>query len=194
MAAEIVDMQRDIVLRLQKGNNAAQHELYKLYARALFNVCMRILNNKENAEDVLQEIFLTAFGQIHTFRFESTIGAWLKKIAINRSINYLKRIKANTQLIDNFDTIDRPDEQESIDWEEVQVSVDQIHKSMMCLPEGCRVIFSLFMLEGYDHSEISQILGISESTSKSQLNRAKGLIRKTLTENKSDIEWKMQTN
>ena len=146
MAAEIVDMQRDIVLRLQKGNNAAQHELYKLYARALFNVCMRILNNKENAEDVLQEIFLTAFGQIHTFRFESTIGAWLKKIAINRSINYLKRIKANTQLIDNFDTIDRPDEQESIDWEEVQVSVDQIHKSMMCLPEGCRVIFSLFML------------------------------------------------
>ena len=194
MAAEIVDMHRDIVLRLQKGNNAAQHELYKLYARALFNVCMRILNNKENAEDVLQEIFLTAFGQIHTFRFESTIGAWLKKIAINRSINYLKRIKANTQLIDNFNTIDRPDEQESIDWEEVQVSVDQIHKSMMRLPEGCRVIFSLFMLEGYDHSEISQILGISESTSKSQLNRAKGLIRKTLTENKSDIEWKMQTN
>ena len=97
-------------------------------------------------------------------------------------------------LLDNFDTIDRPDTNEMIDWEEVQLSVNLVHKAMMQLPEGCRVIFSLFMLEGYDHSEISQILEISESTSKSQLNRAKNLIKDMLIKNKQQVEWKVQIN
>ena len=194
MAAELVDMHKEIAVKLQKGDNAAQFELYKLYSRAMYNICMRILNHKENAEDVLQDVFLSAFEQIHTFRFESTIGAWLKRIAINRCINFIKTTRIQIQLTDNFDTIDRPDNIDSVDWEEVELSVDSIHKAMMHLPDGCRVIFSLFMLEGYDHAEISQILEISESTSKSQLNRAKHLIRNTITNNKQQSEWKIQTN
>ena len=186
-------MHKEIAVKLQKGDNTAQHELYKLYSRAMYNICMRILNHRENAEDVLQEVFITAFKQIHTFRFDSTIGAWLKKIAINTCINYLKKKRIQMHLVDSFDSYDIPETNESVDWEEVQLSVDMIRKAMVQLPEGCRVIFSLFMLEGYDHSEISQILEISESTSKSQLNRAKNLIKNMLTNNKQ-IEWKVQIN
>ena len=193
MATETIDMHKEIALKLQKGDKAAQYELYKLYSRAMFNVCMRVLNHRENAEDVLQDVFLTAFEQIHSFRFESTIGAWLKKIAINRCINFIKKKRIQLQLLDSFNSIDRPETNESLDWEEVQLSVEMIHKAMTQLPDGCRVIFSLFMLEGYDHGEISQILEISESTSKSQLNRAKNLIKTYITNN-TLAEWKIQTN
>ena len=187
-------MHKEIAVKLQNGDQIAQFELYKLYSRAMFNICMRVLNHRENAEDVLQEVFITAFEQIHSFRFESTIGAWLKRIAINRCINFIKKKQIQMHLVDSFDAFDRPESNESVDWEEVQLSIEKIHKAMMQLPEGCRVIFSLFMLEGYDHAEISQILEISESTSKSQLNRAKGLIRNIITNNNQLLEWKTQTN
>lgn len=187
-------MHKEIVVRLQQGDKSAQHELYKLYSKSMYNVCMRILNQRENAEDVLQDVFLSAFKLIHTFRFESTIGAWLKKITVNHCINFMRSKQNQVYLVESFDTFDRPDTNESVDWNEVQLSVEKIHKAMMLLPNGCRVIFSLFMLEGYDHTEISQILEISESTSKSQLNRAKNLIRTIISTETQFESWKVQTN
>jgi RNA polymerase sigma-70 factor (ECF subfamily) len=194
LAAEVVDKHKEIAVRLQKGDKTAQQELYKLYSRAMFNICMRIVNQRENAEDILQEVFLTAFKQIHRFRFDSTIGAWLKRITINHCINFIKRKQNQMHLVDTFDSFDRPETDEPVDWEDIQLSVEAIHKAMMLLPEGCRVIFSLFMLEGYDHAEISQILEISESTSKSQLNRAKNLIRSIITNTNKLEQWKVQTS
>jgi len=173
-------MHKDIVLRLSRGDRSAQHELYKLYSRAMFNVCMRILNSREDAEDVLQEAFVVAFRQVGTFRFDSTIGAWLKRITINHCINFLKKRRVSLHLVDDYEKVNRPEENDAPDWEEIQLSVQRVHRAMEQLPGGCRVVFSLFMLEGYDHAEISEVLGISESTSKSQLMRAKQLIRNIL--------------
>lgn len=193
LATDVVDMHKSLAVRLQQDDKSAQFELYKLYSRAMYNVCMRILNNRDDAEDVLQEVFIVAFKQITNFRFESTIGAWLKKIAINRSLNFLKKRKAELLFVDDYNSVDIADLTEEIDWNDIQLSVERIHQAASLLPDGCRVIFSLFLLEGYDHGEIADILNISESTSKSQLHRAKLLIRNILSNTINKEQWETKT-
>jgi RNA polymerase sigma-70 factor (ECF subfamily) len=131
-----------------------------------------MMNNTADAEDMLQEVFIEAFGRLTSFRFESTFGAWLKRITINKCINELKRRKVQLEYRDQpfaEDLVDG-DASEPMDLE---LSVERIKHAMGLLPDGYRVVFSLYMLEGYDHEEIATILGISESTSKTQLMRAR---------------------
>jgi len=163
------DIHKDIIELSKAGNSQAQFQLYQLYAKAMYNICHRIMNNKEEAEDMLQESFTEAFMKIDSFRFESSFGAWLKRITINKCINALKKRKADLVYTDSI-----PDSHAEVeDIDPRGLSTDQVVKAMEKLPEGYRLVFSLFLLEGYDHSEIGQILGISESTSKSQYSRAR---------------------
>lgn len=164
------DIHWEIIELSKAGNPKAQYQLYQLYARAMYNICYRMMNNREEAEDMLQESFTEAFHNLGTFRFDSSFGAWLKRITINKCINALKKRKANLVLVDNLP--DHAGEEESYD-EMPRLSVEQVQKAMEKLPEGYRVVFSLYLLEGYDHAEISQIMGISEATSKSQYSRAR---------------------
>ncbi len=170
MEAVNLDIHKPIIIKAQKGNPKAQKKLYELYAKAMFNICYRMMNNIAEAEDMLQEAFCEAFRRLETFRFESTFGAWIKRIVINRCINELKRRKIELEYGDHVYQVDLTDE---IDEGENLMQVEKIKKAMGLLPDGYRVVFSLYLLEGYDHQEISEILGISESTSKSQLARAK---------------------
>lgn len=179
LAGEYQDIHRDIIELSKAGNNKAQFQLYKLYAKAMFNICVRMMNNTEEAEDILQEAFTEAFLKLDTFRHESTFGAWLKRIVINKCINAIKKKKAELILADDI-THYEYSEDEQIDYEDIQMNVSAIHKAIEMLPDGYRIIFSLYMLEGYDHTEISQIMGISESTSKSQYMRAKTKIKELL--------------
>lgn len=139
-----------------------------------------MMNNREEAEDMLQEAFTEAFNKLGSFRFESSFGAWLKRIVINKCINEIKRRKADVYLSDEMHKYDKGNDDDYVDYEEIQLNVQSIHKALEQLPEGYRVIFSLYLLEGYDHTEISEILGISESTSKSQYMRAKNKIKDIL--------------
>ena len=129
-----------------------------------------MLNTFEEAEDLLQEAFTEAFTKLSSFRYESSFGAWLKRIVINRCINAIKKRKADLVLSEDMGNYDAADNK---DDDNIEYDVKRVHKAIEMLPEGYRVIFSLYMLEGYDHSEIAQIMGISESTSKSQYMRAK---------------------
>jgi RNA polymerase sigma factor (sigma-70 family) len=158
----------------RKGNGKAQSKLYHQYARAMYNLAYRILNNREDAEDILQETFVDCFRNIDSFRFESTFGAWLKKILINKCINHIKRKKIDLELCENL-----PDNVAG-EEEEVVYDTGKIFKGIETLPDGYRIILTLYLLEGYDHTEISQILGITESTSKSQYSRAKEKLRTLL--------------
>ena len=146
----------------------------------MYNICFRMMNNAEEAQDILQEGFVDAFRRLESFRFESTIGAWLKKIMINKCINALekRRIIWADEEISELDLA--PVDSESINEEELQLSVERVKKAMSRLPEGARVIFSLYLLEGYDHTEISEILHISESTSKTQFMRARQMVKEIL--------------
>lgn len=145
----------------------------------MFNICMRMLNNREEAEDMLQESFTEVFSKLSSFRYESSFGAWIKRIVINRCINSMKKRKADLVLNDDMGKYDSNEESYSND-NELKLDVQKVHKAIELLPEGYRVIFSLYMLEGYDHTEISQIMEISESTSKSQYMRAKLKLKEIL--------------
>jgi RNA polymerase sigma factor (sigma-70 family) len=170
------DIHRDIIELSKARNSQAQFQLYQLYSKAMYNICYRLMNNREEAEDMLQESFAEAFIKIDTFRFESAFGAWLKRITINKCINALKKRKAELVYTD---MLSDPDYQEE-ELDPRGITVEQVQHALEDLPEGYRLVFSLFLLEGYDHSEIAQILAISESTSKSQYARARQKIQQIL--------------
>lgn len=164
---------KDLILRSIDGDQSAQAALYKHYAKAMFNVCMRFMKNREDAEDVLQESFVTAFLRMHTFRFESSFGSWLKRIVINQNINNLKKARLQLEFLEDVGTFAITEEDENNSPEEINFSVEQVKKAMLDLPEGSRMVFNLYLFEGYDHGEIASILGITETTSKTQYMRAK---------------------
>jgi RNA polymerase sigma factor (sigma-70 family) len=174
------DMHRQLVEACKTGNRKAYNELYNSYAKAMYNICYRMMNNAEDAKDMLQEGFVDAFRRLESFRFESTFGAWLKRIVINKCINTLEKRKivwADEEIPDFYIANDDDD---TIDEEKLQLSVERVKKAMNQLPEGARVIFSLYLIEGYDHTEISEILHISESTSKTQFMRARQMVKEKL--------------
>ena len=172
------DIHKKLVERCIHCERKAQFELYKLYSKAMFNICYRMLNNKSDAEDMLQEVFTETFSRIHSFRFDSTIGAWIKRITVNKCINEINRKKTNLNFVEDISVFDKGEIEE--EEENIPLSVDNVKNAMEQLPNGSRIIFSLYLLEGYDHEEISQILNISESTSKTQYMRAKQKVKELL--------------
>lgn len=172
-----VHINAPLIEECRKGSSRAQYMLYNQYSRAMYNVAFRMLNNREDAEDILQETFVDCFRNIAYFRFESTFGAWLKKILVNKCINHIRKKKIDLKLTEEL-----PDSAADED-EETVYDISGIIKGIEDLPDGYRIILTLYLLEGYDHAEIAQILGISESTSKSQYSRAKDRLRNQLTKN-----------
>lgn len=179
MGKSYQNIHEDIIRRCIAGNAKAQYELYSLYSKAMFNVCMRILNSRENAEDALQDAFCDIFDKLDTFRFEASFGAWAKRIVVNTCLNKLKKKSPALQFTDGFPEIGQNSE-DQVDFGELQLKVEQLRKAISLLPDGYRVILSLYLLEGYDHSEISTVLGISESTSKTQYMKAKKKVKSIL--------------
>jgi len=171
------DRHADLVKRCQQGERRAQYELYQHYVKAMYNVCLRILNHEAEAEDVLQEAFMDAFSHIGSFRGQSTFGAWLKQIVVNRAINHLRsrRLELVDMESNRFGEDDGPDfaDPEPYDEDGVQLEVDRVRRAMQLLPEGYRVVLSLYLFEGYDHEEIGNVLNISETTSRTQYLRGK---------------------
>lgn len=174
---ELKELKIDVPLieECKKGNSIAQFRLYNQYSKAMFNLAYRMTRNREDAEDILQEAFTECFRNLGSFRFESTFGAWLKSILLNRSINHLRKKKVNLELFENI-----PDIPEETDDHDPAYDPQTIAKCIEELPDGYRIILTLYLLEGYDHSEIAQITGITESTSKSQYSRAKDKLRQML--------------
>jgi RNA polymerase sigma-70 factor (ECF subfamily) len=162
----------ELVERCKQGDAQSFQTLYRQYSKAMFNTSLRIVNNTADAENVLQESFLDAFRSLHDFHYRSTFGAWLKKIVINKSINVLR--KRPNGLVDT-ETIELQAvaDEEPVNEEEMQYRVEEVKKMMTRLPDGYRTVLSLYLLEGYDHEEISQILNISHNTVRTQYVRAK---------------------
>ena len=138
----------------------------------MFNTSLRIVNNASDAEDVLQEAFMDAFRFLGDFNYKSTFGAWLKRIVINKSINVLRKRKADLIDIETTSVADLPSE-EVLDEENINLKVAEVKKAVTLLPNGYRTVLTLYLFEGYDHEEIAEILRISESTVRTQYHRAK---------------------
>ena len=166
------------IIDLCKKNDAkAQMQLYNLYCKAMFVVANRYLKDRFLAEDVMQDAFIKAFKKINSYKGEVAFGAWLKRIVINQSIDELKKKKLELVSI-NEEIYKKVDDE---NWEvEDKISVEQIVKSIQNLKEKYRLVLSLYLLEGYDHQEISEILGITESTSRTNLLRGKKQLKEHL--------------
>jgi RNA polymerase sigma factor (sigma-70 family) len=168
------NIHQELIEQCRNGNRSAQEEIYRLYYKAMFNTCLRMLNDRVEAEDVMQDAFLAAFLKLGQYRGEMSFGSWLKRIVINKAIDAIRARKIRFEEL-NEGTEDEgafviEDAQTQEDAEQMAV---RIKVAVQNLPEGFRVVLSLFLFEGYDHEEIAQILGINESTSRSQLARAK---------------------
>ena len=143
----------------------------------MFNVGYRITRSEEDAEDVLQEAFINAFRNLDSYRGDATFGAWLKRIVVNKAINVLHKRKHET--MPEEEQWDVAEEDAPSEYRE-ELTVERVKRNIEKLPDGYRTVLSLYLLEGYDHQEIGEIMGISESTSKSQLNRAKSKLKELL--------------
>ncbi|KAF9660129.1 RNA polymerase sigma factor [Tenacibaculum sp. ZH5_bin.1] len=161
-----------------KNNDAkAQMQLYDLYCDAMYTVALRYVKDSFIAEDVMQEAFVKAFKNIDSYKKGVAFGAWLKRIVINQSIDYLKKRKLELVSINEEITTVADDDNWNV---AATISYQEIVNCIHQLKEKYRVVLTLFLLEGYDHGEISQILGISEVSSRTHLLRGKRQVQEQL--------------
>lgn len=170
MKTDIRFTHQSLVEQCKAGHSSSQYELYSCYVDAMYNVGYRFLGNKEDAEDIVQDSFIDAFKNLNNFKYESSFGAWLKRIVINKSINHLKANKVDLVPMETHEYY--VSETTETTFSEVK-DITKIKKSINLLPDGYKQIINLYLIEGYDHIEIAAILEITVSTSKSQYHRAK---------------------
>ncbi|MEA3444691.1 MAG: sigma-70 family RNA polymerase sigma factor [Bacteroidota bacterium] len=166
------NIHEDLIEACKVYDRNAQNRIYKLYYRAMFNTSLRIVNNQVEAEDVMQESFLSAFEKIDQYSGTVSFGAWLKRIVINRSIDTVKNKKIQFEEIkDNLhNELISEEVEENNDKKQ---NIEKIKECVEKLANGYKIILSLYLFEGYDHEEIGAIMKISSSTSRSQFARAK---------------------
>ncbi len=169
--------QIELVEKCKHNDRGAQLKLYRQYCDGMYGVAMRILKNSNDAEDVVQESFIKAFQRIDQFKGEVTFGAWLKRIVVNGSIDFLKSKNQRTVEL-NERYLQITDEE---DWHiEEGISLEEVKKTIEELPDKYRYVVQLFLVEGYDHSEIAQILKITEAASRTRLLRGKTQLKESL--------------
>ncbi len=175
------NIHQDIIDRCKSGEQKAQFQLYKLYYKAMYNTCLRIVNDSLEAEDIMQESFLKAFEKINFYKGEVSFGAWLKRIVVNHSLDELRKRKLITDSLEDSVYEIKEAEKEANTFD-IQWKIEEIKKEINNLPDGYRIVISLYLIEGYDHDEISKIMNISSSTSRSQCARAKKKLIESLKE------------
>jgi len=176
-----MSLDRNIIEGCIAGNRKAQKFLFEKYKAAMMGVCLRYCKSKDEAEDVLMEAFMTVLSQIESYRSEGSIDQWIRRIVVNTSINnYRKNLKhyfhadieniAETEIEEdnNYDITDNH-------------SVEEILNAMQQMPQGYKIVLNLYVVEGYKHKEIAEMLNITVGTSKSQLSKARKIIQDKLS-------------
>lgn len=191
-------MTEEAILKGCLTNNAtAQRELYNKYSSKMLAVCYRYAHNREDAEDMLQEGFIKVFLQIHTFENRGALEGWIRRIIVHTCINILKKNKKFNESVDIIHAAGIQVREESVP---AIIQAKQVIECIRVLPIGYRTVLNLYAIEGYTHREISGMLDIEESTSRSQYTRAKAmlediLIRKKIMQRpKQDIDWLVAVN
>ncbi len=170
-----------LVERCRSGDLGAFEELYRAHAGKLFSVACRMLGNPADAEDLLQEIFLSAHRKLESFRGEAALGTWLYRLATNHCLDYLRSRAARTnQVTDTLEDDAGQFEPGGRTLAEQTVTKMDLERALARLPEGCRAAFVLHDVQGLEHKEVAQALGIAEGTSKSQVHKARLRLRALL--------------
>lgn len=175
------NIHKELIEKCKDNDQEAQFEIYKIYYKSMYNTSLRIVNDLLEAEDLMQESFLSAFRKIDTYKGDVSFGSWLKRIVINKSIDYLRRKKIKFREL-NESHLEIKDEKAVNDFESDDYMIKRIQEAIGMLPDGYRIVLTLCLIEGYDHREVGEILNISESTSRSQLARARRRLLNMLTQ------------
>lgn len=175
---QLFTSEAQLVRALQKGDTKAQRHLYEKYSARLLAVCVRYINDKMEAEDVMIEGFMRIFEKIDQFKSEGSFEGWMRRLMTNEALMYL-RTKRHIEI-----DIDAPEAQQlsNYDWADANLEADDLMAIIGKLPTGYRTVFNLYAIEGFSHAEIAEQLGITESTSKSQLHRARALLQEMVKE------------
>jgi len=169
---ETIHINRRLIEKCLEGDIKAQFQLYKQYSKAMYNIAVRFLNNKMDAEDILQESFVTAFSRLGELQNRDAFGTWLKRIVINNCISLQRKNRIQFEEIDEY----RHGEEDASDQRLPQVDPALIHQAIKELPAKGRTVLVLRAMEGYSHKEIAETLGVTVSTSKTQYRRALTLL------------------
>lgn len=162
---------KQLIQKSKKGDIKSQSEIYHLFAGKLFALCLKYSKTHQEAEDNLQEAFITIFNKIDQYKFKGSFEGWMKRIAINTALQTYRKKNVLNLVEENF-----PEEVE-VEINEDKISLDFLLKIIRELPERYRMIFNLYVLDGYSHKDISNMLGIAEGTSKSNLSRARLILK-----------------
>ena len=170
-----------LLQQCRENNPKAQMQLYRQYAEGMFRVAVRFVHDPADAEDIVQESFIKAFDRLHQFEGQVSFGAWLKRIVVNRSLDW---IRARKEVVQDWEVDEVVDLDQKNDWEvESPVSLEEVKQAIMKLPDKYREVVTLYLVEGYDHEEISEILHIQPANSRARLARGRQRLKKML-ENK----------
>ncbi len=169
--------QADILEKCKANDRSAQLKLYRQYCDGMYCVAMRFLKNADDAEDVLQESFIKAFQKMHQYKGEVTFGAWLKRIVVNKCIDFLKsRKEQNISLDESYMRCVEED-----DWTvEEHIEIDEVKTAIEQLSGKYKYVVMMYLIEGFDHQEISEVLKISETACRTRLLRGKGQLKELL--------------
>jgi RNA polymerase sigma-70 factor, ECF subfamily len=176
------DQDRALVERCRQGDLGAFEELYRVHSGRLFSLMCRMVGNPADAEDLLQDVFLAAHRKLDTFRGDSALGTWLYRLATNLCLDYLRSRAARTsQVTDSLDDEPWIPDAGSRSLAERTVNKMDLERALALLPDGCRAAFVLHDVEGLEHGEVAEVLGIAEGTSKSQVHKARRRLRVLLS-------------
>lgn len=169
------DIHHELIKQCRKKDRKAQIEIYQLYYKAMYNTSLRLLNNKDDAEDIMQESFLDAFNKLNMYAETGSFGGWLKRIVVNKSLDFLKSKKDISRLddvkVELMEITELQEEENSM--VEVDIQLAEVKQGMERLPSHYRVIVSLYLMEGYSHDEIARILNLSYENVRVRYIRAK---------------------
>lgn len=180
METKYLNIHQHLIDRCLEGDKEAQFEIYKQYYRSMYNTSLRIVGRSEDAEDIMQEAFLTVFQKLESYQGNVSFGSWMKRIVINRSLDYLRKRKVQFEEVADDLPLTDDEQTDSCDW-----SLEDIKYSINQLSDGYRTVLSLILIEGYTHEEASQLMGTSNVNSRTQFCRAKQRLRELLIEKSS---------
>jgi RNA polymerase sigma-70 factor (ECF subfamily) len=167
---------KELIEACLNGNPIAQKVLYDTYSSVLFGICLRYSKKEEEAQDILQDSFIKIFTKLDTYQYTGSFEGWLKRIVTNTSIEYYRK-KINTEQVEEIGF----NPYLAVDSDKV-LEVEELLRMIQELPEGYRIVFNMYAIDGYTHGEIATKLNISEGTSKSQLSRARAYLQRKLKE------------
>ena len=176
----------DLIRGTKNGDPKTQRELFERLSRRMLGICIRYVNNRAEAEDIMIVGFTKVFNSIGQYKGEGSFEGWVMRIMVNESLGYIRKKKTMWADVDIDKAVSKPD----MKWADTHLNSEDLLKMISELPTGYRTVFNLYAIEGYSHREIGDMLGINENTSKSQLSRARSFLQEKI----DDVEKKSKAN